>query len=64
MLTHIRGRTGSESWENLQTIADVVLAMAIVRTHKPDTAERVGIIAVLHACWEFAEPEILTMDIV
>jgi hypothetical protein len=62
MLAHISESKSSE--KNIPFIGDTVLAMAIVRTHRPDVVERVAIVAVPYACWELAEPQLVTLDII
>jgi len=54
MLAHING----------PNCGDEVFAMAVARTNLEDVVERLAIIVVPYACWELAEPEIVTVDII
>lgn len=64
MLAHISDVKSGETWGYRQAIGDTVLAMAVVRTHVPDVVERVAIVPVPYACWELAEPELVTLEII
>jgi hypothetical protein len=54
MLAHVNG----------PTYGDEVLAMAVARTQTADVVERLAIVAVPYACWELAEPELVTLAII
>lgn len=64
MLAHLSNVKTGERTASRPDIGDTVLALAVVRTHVLNVVERVAIIPVPYACWEVAEPELVTLDII